>query len=157
MTLPIDPLPCRLNASGKDTMDFLGVQSVSYRLDGILHVGDDGITLEWTGTRTTEEVSLTRVATEVDELPLEWLEMPMEQLTGATVLGGWWWPRLELRARALADFVDVPGARGVTLPLYIQRRDRALARRVAREITIRAARALRALDTHPRLGPRDIP
>ena len=133
-TMSPDPLPFRLKAPGSDTLGFEGIESVSYRVDGLLRLADQSITLEWTGTRTTEQVSLDKVGTDVDELPPEWLELPIGRIAGAWVVGGWWRPRLELRARESGDFDGVPAARGVTLPLWIHRRDRGLARALALEI-----------------------
>lgn len=137
----LDPLPFRLKSPGWDHAGLGGIESVSYQIDGIMHVDDQAVTLEWTRTRTTEQVSFEKVGTEVDELPLEWLELPYERLAGAWVIGGWWWPRLELRARGFEDFEGVPAARGVTLRLAIQRRDRALARAIAAEIAVQVAAA----------------
>jgi hypothetical protein len=108
--------------------------SVSYRLDGLLHLTDHGVALEWIETRTLEQVSLEKIGTDVDEVATDILEVPMARLAGAWVIGGWWWPQLELRARGFKDFEEVPGARGVSLRLRIHRRDRALARAIAGEI-----------------------
>ena len=130
----LDPLPFRLNPTGRDTLAFEGIESVSYCLDGFLRLADQGVTLEWAGTRTSEQVSLDRIGTRVVELPLEWVELPFQRLAAAWVIGGWWWPRLELRARSVEDFDEVPTARGITLRLRIHRRDRELARAVAAEI-----------------------
>ena len=135
--MPLKPLPFRLTPTGRDTFAFEGIESVSYRLDGILYLADQSVTLEWTGTRRTEQVSLDKVGTVVDELPLEWLELPFDRLAAAWVIGGWWWPRLELRARGVEDFEGVPAARGITLRLRIHRRDRALALEIASEIEAR--------------------
>lgn len=130
----LNPLPFRLGPPGKDTIDLEGIKSVSYRLEGLLHLTDDGIALEWTETRTIEQVSLGRIGTDVDESAVDVVEVPMERLLGAWVIGGWWWPRLELRARSFEDFAQVPGVRGVTLSLRIHRRDRELAQAIARRI-----------------------
>ena len=127
-------LPFRLGSPGKDTIDIEGIKSVSYRADGLLHLTDDGIDLEWTETRTVDEVSLDGIGTRVSESAPEYLDLPMERIAGAWVIGGWWWPRLELRARGLDDFAEVPGSRGVTLRLRIHRRDRALAHDIAQQI-----------------------
>jgi hypothetical protein len=132
--MPLNPLPFRLNPTGRDTLGFEGIESVSYRVDGLLRLADQSVTLEWTGTRTTEQVSLDKIGTDVDELPLEWLEVPFGRLAGAWVIGGWWWPRLELRARGVEDFDGVPATRCVTLRLRIHRRDRRLAHAIASEI-----------------------
>ena len=135
----LEPLPFRLNPTGRDTVAFEGIESVTYRLDGFLRLTDEGVTLEWSGTRRTEQVSLDKVGTDVVELPPDWLELPFTRIDGAWVLGGWWWPRIELRALALEDFDGVPAARGVTLSLRIQRRDRGLALEIASEIAARVA------------------
>jgi hypothetical protein len=134
------PLPFRLAAPGRDTIDLEGIKSVSYRADGLLHLNEHGITLEWTETRTIDEVSLENIGTNVDAFAADGLELPMSRLAGAWVVGGWWWPRLELRARGLEDFQDIPGVRGVTLGLRIHRRDRDLARALARAIEAAVSR-----------------
>jgi hypothetical protein len=153
--MPLNPLPFRLNPTGRDTLGFEGIESVSYRVDGLLRLADQSVTLEWTGTRTTEQVSLDKIGTDVDELPLEWLEVPFGRLAGAWVIGGWWWPRLELRARGVEDFDGVPATRGVTLRLRIHRRDRRLAHAIASEIEMRVAAAVLAFENRPRLGNDD--
>lgn len=114
-----------------------GIESVSHRADGVLSVTDEGVTLEWAEVQTVEQVSLERVGTDVIALPPEGLELPIERLAGAWLVGGWWSPRLELRAREVEDFEGVPGVRGVTLSLRIHRRDRPLAAAIARAIVSR--------------------
>ena len=111
-----------------------GIESVGNRVDGVLRLEEHGLSLEWNETQTIQEVSLARVGTEVRELPLEWLDLPMERVTGAWLVGGWWRPRLEVRLLSSEDLAGVPGARGVTLPLRIRRRDRELARVIAAAI-----------------------
>lgn len=144
--MPLNPLPFRLSPTGRDTLALEGIESVSYRFDGFLRLADQSVTLEWSGTRTTEQVSLDKIGTDVDEFPLEWLEVPFRRLAAAWVIGGWWWPRLELRARGVEDFDQVPAARGITLRLRIRRRDRGLARAIASEIEARVAAAARGLE-----------
>ncbi len=146
-----DPLPFRLHPTGRDTIGFEGIESVSYRLDGNLLLSDASVTLEWTGIRTTQQVSFDKVGTDDDALPLEWFDLPFERIAGAWVIGGWWRPRLELRARGLDDFNGVPSARGVTLALRIRRRDRGLARAIASEIAARVA-TVSAVEGPPQLG-----
>lgn len=135
----LNPLPFRVGVPGRDTMDLELIESVSSRIDGLLHLRADGIRLEWQETETREQVSLERVGTDVERYELQPLELPYDRIAGAWVIGGWWWPRLELRARSFADLEGVPGARGITLMLRIQRRDRALARAVAAELVAQAA------------------
>lgn len=87
-TMPLNPLPFRLSPTGRDTLAFEGIESVSYRFDGFLRLADQSVTLEWSGTRTTEQVSLDKIGTDVDEFPLEWLELPFRRLAAAWVIGG---------------------------------------------------------------------
>ena len=135
----MSPLPFRIGVAGRDTMGLEGIESVSYRVDGLLLLTGDGLRFEWDETRTSERLSLERTGTDVEEYALEPLELPFDRLGGAWLIGGWWWPRLELRARALEDWDGVPGARGVTLVLRVARRDRALARAIAAQLTQRIA------------------
>ncbi len=135
----LGPLPFRLKRPGWDSLAFSGIESVSHRADGILRLTEQGVTLEWAEVQTIEQVSLERVGTDVIELPPEWLELPNERLAGAWLTGGWWSPRLDLRARDAEDFEGVPGVRGVTLGLQIHRRDRPLAGAIARAIASRMA------------------
>ena len=153
--MPLDPLPFRLRPTGSDTIGFEGIESVSYRLNGLLRLAKQSVTLEWTGTRTTEQVSLDKFGTDVDELPLQWFELPFGRIAGAWVIGGWWAPRLELRARGHDDLNGMPSKRGVTLRLRIHRRDRDLARAIASEIEARVAATVLALENRPPLGAAD--
>lgn len=143
--MPLDPLPIRLHPTGRDTIGMEGIASVSYQLTGWLRLGDEGLTLELTGTRTTQQVSLDKIGTDVQELQLEWFELPFHRIAGALLIGGWWRPRLELRTRSDADLEGLPATRGVTLALRTHRRDRGLAQAIASEIEVR-------VDAPPQLG-----
>lgn len=114
--------------------------SVSWQLTGWLRLGDEGVTLELTGTRTTQQVSLDKIGTDVQEMPLDRFELPFDRIAGAWLIGGWWMPQLELRTRSDDDLKGLPAVRGVTLALRIQRRDRGLAQAIASEIEARAIR-----------------
>lgn len=148
----LNPLPFRLKGPGRDAVEWAGIESVSYRVDGLLSLADQRVILEWKGTRTTQQVSFDGIGTDVDEFPPERLEVPFGRIAGAWVIGGWWWPRLELRARGLEDFDGVPGTHGVTLRMRIHRRDRVLARTIAFEIERRVAAAVLAYENRPQLG-----
>lgn len=120
-------------------MGLEGIESISFKSEGLLHLSEAGVTLEWTETRHSESVSISRIGTDVTTFEPEVLDLPFERLAGAWVIGGWWRPRLELRAASLDDLAMVPGARGVTVMLRIHRRDRDVARAVAREIQDRSS------------------
>ena len=153
--MSLNLLPFRLHPTGRDTIGFERIESVSYRLSGLLRLADQGVILEWTGTRTTQQVSLDKIGTDVDQLPLECFELPFGRIAGAWVIGGWWRPRFELRARQDEDLNGVPSTRGVTLSLRIHRRDRGLAHAIASEIAARVAATMVAFGNRPRLGAAD--
>src|SRR5262245_32054161 len=79
--MALHPLPIKLKQAGSDTVGLTKVESVSYRAEGLLHLTDWGLVLEWTNTRTTQRVSMMgEVATDVEELPLQTVEIPFEEI-----------------------------------------------------------------------------
>lgn len=132
--MPIDPLPFRLNLPGRDTVDLTGLTSIGYKVKGLLQVDGDTITMEWAAARTTQAVSLLDVVDDVDYSPIASVALRASWIAQARVTGGWWAPRLRLRARQLDVFRLIPGARGDSLALRIHRRDRTHARAVAAAI-----------------------
>ena len=153
---PIDPLPFRLRVPGQDVIDFEGVWSISYRGEGLLHLEGGTLTLEWTATRTTERVSVKGIGTDVEHSPIGTLEVPVDWIIGVRLRGGWWWPRLELRARRLDAFDDFPGSRPGVITLKVRRRDREHAGALVAAIDhARAATPLPERHDEPRLEPGD--
>jgi hypothetical protein len=120
----IDPLPFRLRVPGQDVIDSEGVWSISYRGEGLLHLEGGTLTFEWTATRTTERVSVKGFGTDVERSPIGALEVPADWIISVRLRGGWWRPRLELRARRLDAFDGFPGSRAGVITLKIRRRDR---------------------------------
>lgn len=154
----IHPLPFRLRVPGQDVIDTEGVWSISYRGEGLLHLGEETLTFEWATTRRTERVAITGVGTDVEHSPIGTLEVPVDWITGARLRGGWWWPRLELRARRLDAFEGFPGGRPGVVTLKIRRRDREQAREMIAAIDRdRGAGPLPGGDGAPRLGGHDQP
>lgn len=128
--IPLDPLPFRLPVPGHDDIDGLEVVSVSAKIDGLAHWADGVLTLEWAETQHIDEVSFARVRSDIVAQPPLAVDIPIDTLAGATVAGGWWRPRVELRARYLDAFANIPGARPGRVTLRIKRRDRALAKQL---------------------------
>ena len=125
--LPVEPLPFRLPLPGRDTLGFDGARSVWYRIHGLLHFDGNTLTFEWSAMRHLEQVSFTGVSVRDDTLPPELVELPATLITEARLTGGWWAPRLRLRARHLDAFDALPAAAPGAIVLRIARRDRALA------------------------------
>ncbi|MDH3290220.1 MAG: hypothetical protein OEO20_01805 [Gemmatimonadota bacterium] len=140
------PLPFRLKVPGEDTLDMRGARSVSYRLDGLLHVAADLLTFEWAATRRTQRVSLTGVKDEAEDSPIGTLEVPRSSIARAQLRGGWWAPRLQLWAGRIDAFDGIPGARPGMLTLRIHRRDRGHARAMAEAIAQAGTEAERTRD-----------
>ena len=152
----IDPLPFRLRVPGQDVIDSEGVWSISYRVEGLLHLDGGRLSFEWTATRTTERVSVKGIGTDVDRSPIGTLEVPADWIIGVRLRGGWWWPRLELRARRLDAFDGFPGSRPGLIMLKIRRRDRGHAGAFVAAIDhARAATPLPEGRDEPRLEPGD--
>ena len=49
MTTP-DPLPFRLKQPSDESISLDGIEEVSYKLEGLLHVKEQVVLLEWTGS-----------------------------------------------------------------------------------------------------------
>ena len=138
-SFPPEPLPFRLGMAGEDTVDSRGARSVSYKVDGMLHLEGDSLTLEWAVDKTTENVGLGGISTDVEKFDYEEITLHLTWLTEARLTGGFMSPRrLRLRARRLDAFDEVPGARPGRIALRIRRRDRHIA--AAMVAAIREAR-----------------
>ena len=66
----IELVAFRLSVPGQDILDFRGARSITYRLEGLLHLVGETITLEWAAMRRTRQFSLTGVKDEVDHSPI---------------------------------------------------------------------------------------
>lgn len=139
--MALHPLPVQLTQVGSESIGTAAIESVSYRTEGLLHLADWGFVLEWTKTRTTQRVSMVgEIGTDVEELPQETVEVPIEDVASIRLIG-WWRPQLEIRVKGLDVLRGVPGVQGVTVRLKVERRDRSLARAYAIEIAEMAAAA----------------
>ena len=130
----VNPLPFRIRVPGHDAIDSQGIVSISIKLEGLLHVSGGVVSLEWSATRKVEAVSLSGITDEVDHSPLGACEFPVSLLLEARLRGGWWAPRLELRASRLDAFEGIPTAQNGTAMLRIRRSDRENARAVCASI-----------------------
>lgn len=128
--IPLDPLPFRLPVAGHDDIDGLEVVSLSVKVDGLAHWSDGVLTLEWAETQHIDEVSFARVRSDIVAQPPLAVDIPIDALASATLAGRWWRPRVELRARYIDAFANIPGARPGRVTLRIKRRDRGLAKQL---------------------------
>lgn len=128
------PLPFRFKVGEETTWEVTEMRDVSSRLEGMLHLEDDVVILEWSRIDTIEEVGLTGGKEEKRVSDLEGWEIPVEWLVEARHVGGWFLPAVELRARALHVFEGIPGAKGASVRLRYARRDGAIAREMVAAI-----------------------
>ena len=123
-----EPVPFHLSMSGKDSIDLRGIESVGYKVDGMLHLERGALTFEWAVDRTTETVGFTGIRTDVEKFDYEELVLPLELLAEVRLTGGFFSARrLRFRARRLDSFGGVPAAKPGRLALKIRRRDWRLA------------------------------
>lgn len=128
LSMTPEPLPFRLSLAGEETIDSRGVRSVSYKVQGLLHLEGDTLALEWAVDRSTESVGLGGISTDVKQFEYEELVVPLAWLTEVRLTGGLLRPwRLHLHARRLDAFDGVPAARPGRVTLKIRRRNRQLA------------------------------
>jgi hypothetical protein len=148
------PVPFRLKIPERGTVAVDGIESVSYQLEGLIHLADDIVTVEWTGTEATDRLSWSKIGTDVEYLPAEYVDIPVDWVSDVRVHGGWWRPRLELRTRRADALAGVPSSRGGAVDLCLRRRDRELARVMAAAI-VRAGRHPSAMGNEALPDPPD--
>lgn len=99
--------------------------STSYRFSGTISFAGDELTLCWQGEARVQEVGLLSVRDDRLPLPQEQLVVPVAELGGISLAGGWWRPRLELHGLERDLLAIVPSEEGGTVRLWLARRDRA--------------------------------
>jgi hypothetical protein len=129
------PLPFFIKLPGEEAIEFTEIRDVGRRVDGLLHLLDGAILLEWAVTETIDRVGLASIGSTTETYASEELEVPLEWLASAELIGGILRPRLLLRTRGLGVFENVPGAKANRLELRYTRADRFVAVEMARAIT----------------------
>ncbi len=129
------PLPFFIKLPGEDTVAFTEVRDVERRADGLLHLLEDALLLEWAVTEKVDEVGIANISSTTETFAAEEIEIPLAWLASAELVGGILRPRLRLRARGLGVFVEVPGAKADRLELRYARADRFVAIELAKAIT----------------------
>lgn len=133
----VEPLPFRIKVPDEEEWGFTGFVQTETSVTGLLHASDDALFLEWVERQKTERFTLGEVGTDHEEFPVEMLEIPLDWVASVEVVGGWWLPRVRLRARRLDAFDGIPGAEPGRLMLVISRRDRAIAAALASAVSTR--------------------
>jgi hypothetical protein len=129
------PLPFFIKLPGEDTVDFTEIRDVERRADGLLHLLEDAILLEWAVTEKVEQVGLANISSTTETFAAEEVEIPLAWLASAELVGGILRPRLLLRARGLGVFAEIPGAKADRLELRYTRADRLVAVEMTRAIS----------------------
>lgn len=124
-------LPFRLKVSGTDEFRGLHAVSTSYRFHGLLRLDGALLTIEWGGVAQVQNVGALSIRDDRMALPDERLTVPVGELYPATLVGGWWRPRLLLRTRVQGALAIVPSEDLGTVTCWYARSDRAAARDLA--------------------------
>lgn len=118
------PLPIRIKVAGEESMDLAAIRDVTTRVEGLLHLEEGQLLLEWIISTKVEEVRLLSVTQERETSEPQFAELPLDALVSITLAGGILAPHLLLRARSLRLFDGIPGAKGAELAVHYARRDR---------------------------------
>jgi hypothetical protein len=128
-------LPFKLKVPGKDQFTGLSAVSTSFRFQGLLRLEGNELTIEWSGEALVQEVGAHTVRDDRLPLPTEQILVPVSQLYGARLEGGWWRPRLRLQARQLAVLSVVPSEEHGAVEFWYARADRDAAVALASALT----------------------
>jgi hypothetical protein len=136
-------------------MEFTEIRDVERRADGLLHLLDDAIVLEWAVTEKIDQVGLANISSTTETFAAEEVEIPLGWLASAELVGGILRPRLLLRARGLGVFAEIPGAKADRLELRYARADRFVAVEMAEAIKLAFA-ALPITDEQQPITPGEV-
>lgn len=128
------PVPFSFRLPRRNRLGTEGAQTVDRQVRGLIHFTGKALIIEWITTETTRRLTLKGLRTEVDDLPLETLEIPIRAVVEVKVEGGWWRPRVVIRAERKGLFEGVPGASAQQLELRIARGDREIAEQLCAEV-----------------------
>jgi hypothetical protein len=117
-------LPFRLRVPSRDEHSITEHTSISFKFRGLMRLETDALYIEWTGTGKVEEHGLLGTDTQVRTLPLESIELPLDQIRVMRFLGGWWWPRVVLSTVTLDGLRVIPSEEDGVVKFYIARSDR---------------------------------
>lgn len=148
-----EPLPFHLPLPGRDVVDLDLVRSEWYRVQGLLHCDGETLTFEWSTVAHVEDVSFSGVDVDDQVSPAELWDVPAAWIAEVRITGGWWAPRLHLRARRIDAFEGIPGATPGAISLRFRRRDRAIAAALVDAIGGR----VNLPSSHPAIQPSESP
>lgn len=134
----LPPLPFRVPVPSLDSVGLDGIREESAVVEGHLHLDVATVGLEWRVRRRIEVVGFTGVEVTDRPSPVEWFDLPLTALADVRLIGGWWAPRVVLRATRLDAFDVLTWATSGALRLRIARRDRALATRLVDALRLSA-------------------
>jgi hypothetical protein len=117
-------LPFRLRVPSQDEHTLTEATSTTFKFRGIMRLEPGCLYLEWTGTGKRESHGLLGAESSTTTLPLESIELPLDQIRVMRFLGGWWWPRVVLSAMTLDGLRVVPSEEDGVVKFYIARSDR---------------------------------
>ena len=130
-------LPFTLKVPKRDEVTFAGASSTRFRFRGLLHVQEEALLLEWTGSARVERFGFTGIGDETLQLPDEQLTLSYARLRDISLQGGWILPRLVLMGSDFDALRIVPSEDGGRVCLWLARRDRLLAMNLMHQVRAR--------------------
>lgn len=138
-------LSFRLKLPGTDKVSGLRAVSTSFRVHGLMFLEGGRLVIQWGGAVQVQDVSPMSVKDERELLPEERVSVPVSHLYRATLVGGWWRPRLTLEAKELGALAEVPTEEAGAAQFWYARGDRAAALAMAAGINAAIAAASQPL------------
>jgi hypothetical protein len=106
----IEPLPFKLSVPDDDKWEGVGHESREFKVDGLLHLEQGVLVLEYAVRETVQRFGFEGVGTDRNEYPAEVVEIPVEWISDIRITDLILFTWITLRARRLDTFEGIPGA-----------------------------------------------
>lgn len=120
-------LPFRLRVPSQDAHTIVEATSTTFKFRGMMRLEAGYLYIEWAGTGKRESHGLLGTESTTKALPLESIEVPLEEIRLMQFRGGWWWPRVIFSLTTLDGLRMVPSEEDGVVKFYIARSDRSQA------------------------------
>jgi hypothetical protein len=106
----LEPLPFKLSVPDDDKWEAVGHESHEFKVDGLLHLEQGVLILEWVVREEVQRFGFEGIGTEKLVHPAEVVEIPAEWISDVNVTDLYFVTWITLRGRRLDTFDGIPGA-----------------------------------------------